>query len=109
MDERFTNEVAAELKSYVYRLIDPRNGETFYVGKGQGNRLFDHIQDELKLDAKKDADLDPKVGRIRDIKSAQLEVGHIVHRHGMDEKTALQVEAALMDAYPGLLNRAGGH
>ncbi len=40
----FPIEVIAELKHYVYRLIDPRNGETFYVGKGQGNRVFQHIK-----------------------------------------------------------------
>lgn len=34
----FASEVAVQLKTYVYRLIDPRNGETFYVGKGTGNR-----------------------------------------------------------------------
>lgn len=28
----------------------------------------------------------------------------MIHRHGMDEKTALEVEAALIDAYPGLTN-----
>jgi hypothetical protein len=32
--------VAEKLKTYVYRLIDPRNGETFYVGKGKGDRVF---------------------------------------------------------------------
>ncbi len=42
------------------------------------------------------------------IRLAGFEVGHVIHRHGMDEKTALQVEAALMDAYPGLTNVAGG-
>ena len=35
----FPTEVISELKYYVYRLIDPRNGETFYVGKGKGNEL----------------------------------------------------------------------
>ena len=115
MAERFTDEVTEELKFYVYRLIDPRNGETFYAGKGRGNRLFAHIRDELKLDAEentdspKETELDPKLARIRDIRNARLEVGHVVHRHGMDDKTALQVEAALLDAYPGLTNRAGGH
>ena len=32
--DSFPSEVADKLKWYVYRLIDPRNGETFYVGKG---------------------------------------------------------------------------
>ena len=39
----FPQEVVEALRHYVYRLIDPRNGETFYVGKGQGQRVFDHV------------------------------------------------------------------
>lgn len=31
----------------------------------------------------------------------------MIHRHGMDDKTASEVEAALIDAYPGLTNVAG--
>ena len=27
------------LGCYVYRLIDPRNGKTFYIGRGRGNSL----------------------------------------------------------------------
>ena len=27
---------------YVYELIDPRNGQVFYVGKGKDNRINDH-------------------------------------------------------------------
>lgn len=34
--ESFPPDVARKLRTYVYRLIDPRSGETFYVGKGQG-------------------------------------------------------------------------
>ena len=33
-----------KMNYYVYRLIDPRNGETFYVGKGKGNRVFQHMK-----------------------------------------------------------------
>jgi hypothetical protein len=40
MRDRFPPGVAAKLKYYVYRLIDPRNGETFYVGKGKEDRVF---------------------------------------------------------------------
>jgi hypothetical protein len=32
----------------------------------------------------------------------------VIHRHGLDEKTAFEVEAALIDAYPGLTNVVGG-
>ena len=38
----FSEFVAGRLRHYVYRLIDPRNGTTFYVGRGQGNRVFSH-------------------------------------------------------------------
>nr|WP_309574671.1 hypothetical protein [Moraxella osloensis] len=40
----FPQEVIEEIGYYVYRLLDPRNGETFYVGKGKGNRVFDHAK-----------------------------------------------------------------
>lgn len=53
----FPADVARKLKTYVYRLIDPRNGETFYVGKGRGDRVFSHIR-EQKLDGD---DLDSKL------------------------------------------------
>ena len=105
----FSPEVSDKLEYYVYRLIDPRNGETFYVGKGQGNRVFDHANAEPETGADSDEVNEPKLQRIREIKNDGFEVAHIIHRHGMDEKTALVVEGALMEAYPGVLNKAGGH
>ncbi len=104
--DSFPPGVASKLKTYVYRLIDPRNGETFYVGKGQGNRVFAHIHEEQSLDGD---ELSDKLKRIREIRLAGFEVAHVIHRHGMDEQTAFEVEAALMDAYPGLATIAGGH
>lgn len=107
--ESFSSEVVGNLKHYVYRLIDPRNGETFYVGKGQGNRVFSHVRAEsTKLGGDAD-DLDHKMGRIREIRNAGLEVVHVIHRHGMGATTALEVEAALIDAYPGTSNIVGGN
>lgn len=103
--ESFPDEVIAHLKTYVYRLIDPRNGETFYIGKGQANRVFSHIRAEEKLEGD---EVDNKIKRIREIRLSGFEVAHVIHRHGMDEKTALEVEAALIDAYPGLTNVASG-
>lgn len=97
--QQFPIDVVEQVKFYVYRLIDPRNGETFYVGKGKGNRLFAHIRGN---------DDSEKIDRIRKIHAAGFEVAHVVHRHGLDEKTAFEVEAALIDAYPGLTNVAEG-
>lgn len=104
--ETFPPGVAAKLKTYVYRLIDPRNGETFYVGKGRGNRVFAHIRDELGQDGD---EVSEKLRRIREIRVAGFEVAHVIHRHGMDDATAREVEAALIDAYPGVSNIAAGY
>lgn len=107
---QFSPEVCQQLKYYIYRLIDPRTGETFYVGKGKNNRIFSHVYAEKSLENEPDYDeLSPTLERIRAIRKTGLEVLHIVHRHGLDEKTALHVEAALIDAYPGVTNRVQGH
>lgn len=112
--------VLRRLENYVYRLIDPRNGETFYVGVGRGKRVLDHVLGTLKpaptdsLGESEDADYEDeenlKLSRIWQIRKAGLEVGHIIHRHGIpDPKIARIVEATLIDAYPGLSNRVNGH
>jgi hypothetical protein len=106
--ESFPGGVAEQLKWYVYRLIDPRNGETFYVGKGQGNRIFTHAKGILNAEDEEIAD--PKIQRIKEISAAGLEVGHVIHRHGIETaRIAHEVEAALIDAYPGLENKVRGH
>lgn len=103
--ESFPADVARKLRTYVYRLIDPRNGETFYVGKGQGNRVFAHVRAQQNLEGD---GVDNKIKRIREIRLAGFEVAHVIHRHGMDDKTAFEVEAALIDAYPEATNEVGG-
>ena len=106
--DSFPSSVVEQLKWYVYRLIDPRNGETFYVGKGQGNRVFAHANGLVADDANDVSD--PKLQRIKEIQAAGLEVGHIIHRHGIGSpQIAYEVEAALIDAYPGLTNKVRGH
>ncbi len=100
----FPSEVIEKLQYYVYRLIDPRNGDTFYIGKGKGNRIFAHAQGDLEQDS-----LSEKMSRIREIKISGFQVAHVIHRHGLSEKTAFDVEAALIDAYQGITNIMDGH
>lgn len=102
--DKFPPEVIEKLGNYVYRLIDPRNGETFYVGRGVGNRVFAHVRGELNSRAADYDEVSLKIQTIRAIKIAGLEVIHIIHRHGMSEEIAKVVEAALIDAFPGLTN-----
>jgi uncharacterized protein len=102
----FPREVIEEIKWYVYRLIDPRNGETFYVGKGRGNRVFQHIR--CLLSTEEIDEINDKIQTIRQINAAGLDVIHVIHRHGMEEEIAFEVEAALIDAYPEVTNIMGG-
>lgn len=108
----FSEAVCQKLGHYAYRLVDPRNGETFYVGKGKGNRVFSHVACSVQ-DADHDDDREDsaslKYKRIREIRSAGLEPIHIIHRHNIPEAAVYEVEAALIDAYPGLSNVQAGH
>ena len=111
----FTPEVIEQLQYYVYRLIDPRSGQTFYVCKGKGNRLYAHVNDALRdyegisyTDREED-DVSSKIQQIRDIKNAGLEVIHVIQRYGLTEKEAFEVEAALIDCYGGLTNIQSGY
>ncbi|UED34230.1 hypothetical protein BSO17_24270 (plasmid) [Rhizobium ruizarguesonis] len=106
---RFSEEVCERLGNYVYRLIDPRNGETFYVGKGRNNRVFDHAAGAVGLANDDSPTLGSKLDRIRAIKNAGLDVLHVIHRHEIPDAAVFEVEAALIDAYPGLTNIQGGH
>lgn len=111
---RFSPEVIKQLQYYVYRLIDPRNGQTFYVGKGKGNRVFAHVNDALKnydgekYEVENEDDASLKIKQIREIRNAGLEVIHVIQRYGMKENEALEVEAALIDCFPGLTNIQSG-
>lgn len=94
-------------KYYVYRLVDPRNMQTFYVGKGSGDRVYQHAKN-AKIE-KGQNEKSEKIELIREILSEGKEVICIIHRWGLSNKTAYEVEAALIDAYPGLTNKIGGH
>ena len=98
----FPPSIHGELNHYVYRLIDPRNGETFYVGKGKGDRVFAHAAG--KFEPESEYVVGPKRERINEILAHGHQVVHIIHRHGLTNSVATEVEAAVIDAYPGLTN-----
>ena len=108
--QSFSPEVQEQLQYYVYRLIDPRDGQTFYIGKGRGNRIFAHVAGALNGYWEENEDeLSAKIQQIREIHHSGLSVIHIIQRFGLTENEAFEVEAALIDCFPGLTNLQKGH
>lgn len=108
----FDNKTKEAIGHYVYALIDPRqkSGRVFYVGKGQGNRLFQHeLQDDSKTPEGK-ATHHRKLQTINAIQRAGLSVGHKLVRYGLTEDEAFVAEAAVIDVLkatqPGVLTNA---
>lgn len=101
---RLPKKAIEELAHYVYRLVDPRNGETFYVGLGKGDRIF-------AQHAERDVEPGKTGGRmsarriLQEIKQAGLQPVRVAHRWGMTRDQALHVEKALMTAYHSTVNR----
>jgi hypothetical protein len=94
--QKFDEIAATKILFYVYALRDPRDKKVFYIGKGQKNRWFDHIEESQK---KKD-DPSLKLGRIREIENAGLKVEAFIIRSGIPtEKAAYEVEGAVIHAF----------
>lgn len=96
-------------KYYVYRLVDPRTLQTFYVGKGCGDRALQHIKEAKSLISKYEDATSLKTQQIADIIAAGKEVIIVIHRRGLTEREGFEVEAALIDCYPNLSNIQKGH
>lgn len=101
----FSKSTKEHLRFYVYGLVDPRDKKIFYVGKASANnRAFDH----LKAPGAESS----KLAKIAEIRAAHLEPSIEVLRYGLEsEKTALEVEAAIIDAIglEHLTNAVRGH
>ena len=72
--------------------------------------IFNHMEMEIKFDKNSDEmndEVTEKFKILREIRNEGLK-SHIIHRHGMNEE-AFEVEAALIDAFPGLSNIVSGH
>jgi uncharacterized protein len=89
---------------YVYLYSDPRDDNVFYVGKGQGDRVFSHLNE-----AKKSIFQSKKLEKILEIWNADKDVTLRVFRHGLTEENALLVEAVLIQVFPDAANAVEGH
>ena len=99
---KFSKDICNKLGAYVYALVDPRDNSVFYIGKGRENRVFDHIECELKNNP---SDIDSlKLQIIQEIHNAGLKVKHLIIRHGIKANTnkdadaeAYRLESTLID------------
>lgn len=87
--DKIPAEVARKLGYYVYLLTDPRSDRPFYVGKGKGRRLLDHLSDVSK--SRKRAVLN-ELDRLRIPPTFEI-LAHAL----ADEETAFRIEAAVID------------
>lgn len=84
-------------KWYVYELINPIDGKTFYVGKGSGNRIEHHEKEALKEVCSK------KCNKIKHIWSLGFEIHRKKNALFWDEQAAYDHETDLI-AEIGLQN-----
>ena len=92
MVKEFNPSVIEALQYYVYCLVDPRDNRIFYIGKGKGNRVFQHAKDSLN-----ENDHTLKLDTIRSIQREGKQVNLYILRHNLTEETALIVESTLID------------
>jgi hypothetical protein len=106
----FDEKTQQELKAYVYMLLDPQDDKPFYVGKGNNNRVFEHMNRAIT-----DSDISTlNYEKIREIvEDKKQTLKHVIVRHGLTDSEAFQIEASLIDTLHycglGLLNQQGGH
>lgn len=91
---KLKSEVISEIKSYVYIYINPNTKKVFYIGKGQGNRCFEHLEENTESQ---------KVKEINDLKKkGKMPIIELL-RYGLTDDQASLIESSLID-YVGLDN-----
>jgi hypothetical protein len=104
--ENTRHELFAQARRYyVYALVDPRNGETFYIGKGTGNRKSQHT---ARVRAGRYDDNGVKCERIADILRAGLLPEERIVSDGLTETEAFRRERELIAESHNLTNISGG-
>lgn len=113
MQAEFNSMVTGKLENYVYALADSRDtrplkDRIFYVGKGSGNRCFNHAKVEKGLGEEPLYEGRHKLSIIRSIRANGGNVDVLIIKHGLSEKDALALEAVLIPLI-GLSNEKAGH
>ena len=100
--KEFSPKTVEMLMYYVYVYSDPDTRRPFYVGKGKGNRAFDHMFQDGETE---------KINKIKEIKNRGKEPLIEILVHGVDEEVAFKVEAAAIDliGVENLTNAVRGH
>lgn len=106
----FDNLTVTKLGYYVYALVNPLTDKVFYIGKGIENRVFSHKLEVLESTSQLES---LKKIEIKQILDANLDIQHVILRHGLSEKEAFLVEACLIDyhnfTHHKLTNEVSGH
>lgn len=88
---------------YVYHLIDPRDGNPFYVGKGCGTRISDHETEARREQKLGLVDTSKKCNRIREIWSAGLFIERRLFQSFDTEQGAIAAEVSEIRRFGSLL------
>ena len=90
--------VAEKLNTYVYLLVDPRNGRPFFVGSGRGDRCHRHVS-AARVGATSDSKSSkyPRLERIREAEADGRTVRVEILRHGLTRAEAELVEISVAD------------
>ena len=88
MIRNFSSETKKSLQSYVYVFSDPDTKKPFYIGKGKGDRLFDHFKEKGESE---------KIAKLEELEKQGKEPVIDILAYGMDNATAEWVEMAAID------------
>lgn len=80
-------------KHYVYALVNPIDQKIFYIGEGEGDRVFNHVQEASdNPDSEK-----TKLATIREIEKSGKKVLQYIIRSSLSKEEAFFLEACLID------------